>query len=193
MYVFFSFYLFVFHFFLHFLFISYYSSLIHFFTILISQTFYFTRWTEMIHPVPGGPTHPEKKRGGRKKVPFILFYFILFSFYMRVVKNMLRHLCTFKKVRYDCYVQFCFVVGIGLYYIKLKNPISMSKMRTIDDTLFSLSIGYHTTTLPYYPSNCISVLNPSHLISGSASHLNFNICIITQLYIIYYTQHNTII
>jgi hypothetical protein len=31
----------------------------------------------MIHPVPGGPTNPEKKRGGRKKVPLFLPFYLL--------------------------------------------------------------------------------------------------------------------
>ena len=28
---------------------------------------YFTRWIEMVHPVPGGPTFPEQKKRGHKK------------------------------------------------------------------------------------------------------------------------------
>ena len=31
------------------------------------QTMYFTRWIEMVHPVPGGPTFPEQKKRGHKK------------------------------------------------------------------------------------------------------------------------------
>ena len=33
----------------------------------VIQTMYFTRWIEMVHPVPGGPTFPEQKKRGHKK------------------------------------------------------------------------------------------------------------------------------
>jgi hypothetical protein len=41
----------------------------------------------MIHPVPGGPTNPEKKRGGRKKVPL---------FVIREEQMILMHVCKCK-------------------------------------------------------------------------------------------------
>ena len=34
---------------------------------------YFTRWIEMVHPVPGGPTFPElKKRGHKKNIDIVV-------------------------------------------------------------------------------------------------------------------------